>query len=98
MRAPPPRRHGYWGVLLALGLGAAPALGQGVERPAPSPTLPPPERGLIRPPGNVDPGLTRPAPVPDPGTTLVIPPPPGSLPSPGPDLAPIRPPGPALPR
>jgi hypothetical protein len=34
--------------------------------------------GVIRPPRNVDPGMTAPAPVPDPGTTPVIPPPGGS--------------------
>jgi hypothetical protein len=31
--------------------------------------------GVIRPPGNVDPGINAPAPVPNPGTTPVIPPP-----------------------
>ena len=31
--------------------------------------------GVIRPPGNIDPGITAPAPVPNPGTTPVIPPP-----------------------
>ena len=31
--------------------------------------------GVIRPPTNIDPGITAPAPVPDPGTTRVIPPP-----------------------
>lgn len=43
-------------------------------------------RGVLRPPGNVDPGIQAPAPVPRPGTTPVIPPPgtPGGEASPRP--------------
>jgi hypothetical protein len=40
--------------------------------------------GVIRPEGNVDPGIRKPAPVPDPHSTPVIPPPgtPGGAPGP----------------
>ncbi|SFK77857.1 hypothetical protein [Falsiroseomonas stagni] len=54
----------------------------GIERPV-QPRIP---RGVLRPPGHVDPGILAPVPMPRPGTTPVIPPPgtPGGDPAPRP--------------
>ncbi len=59
-----------------------PGAHDGIERPV-QPRIP---RGVLRPPGQVDPGILAPVPVPRPGTTPVIPPPgtPGGDPAPRP--------------
>lgn len=76
--------------LLGLPMAAAAQAPSPIERPAQppargdgprgndiieGPVQPRTPRGVLRPPGNVDPGIHAPAPVPRPGTTPVIPPP-----------------------